>query len=174
MLRERSPTPEPPVNAGAEVFEVNSAAPARGRRKSRRGRGYALMLRERSPTPDPSVNAGAEVFGVNSAAPARGRRKSRRGRGYAPIAPRAFADPRASGHTWVTGLWGQLSSTGSGAAKVASRARIRPNGSASVRRPPSLVGKRGAALASSSKLSACRFSSFPCKQSVQSRFELAM
>ena len=27
MLRERSPTPEPSVNAGAEVFGVDSAAP---------------------------------------------------------------------------------------------------------------------------------------------------
>ena len=41
LLRERSPNLEPWVNAGAEVFGVNSGAPARGRRKSRRGRGYA-------------------------------------------------------------------------------------------------------------------------------------
>ena len=40
---------------------------------------------------------GQMVFGVNSAAPARGRQTSLRGRGYAPIAPRAFADPRAFG-----------------------------------------------------------------------------
>ena len=66
------------------VFRVDSAAPARGRQKSRRGRGYAPVLRERLPTPEPLGNAGAD------------------------------------------GLWGQLSCTGSGTAKVASRARIRP------------------------------------------------
>ena len=69
--------------------------------------------------------------------PARGRQKSRSGRGYAPIAPRAFADPRASVGVLGAGA-GQLSCTGSGTAKVASRARIRLNCSASVRRSPSL------------------------------------
>jgi hypothetical protein len=49
MLRERSPTPEPPGRVGY---------PARGRQKSRRGRGYALMLRERSPTPEPPGRGG--------------------------------------------------------------------------------------------------------------------
>ena len=47
--------------------------------------------------PSLRVTPGQMVFGVNSAAPARGRQTSLRGRGYAPIAPRAFADPRAFG-----------------------------------------------------------------------------
>ena len=51
-----------------------------------------------------------------------------------PHAPRAFAEPRALGQLWCAG---------SGTAKVASRARIRPNCSASVRRPPSLRSTPG-------------------------------
>ncbi len=41
LLRERSPIPEPPVTRGALDCGVKSAAPARGRQKWRRGRGYA-------------------------------------------------------------------------------------------------------------------------------------
>ena len=93
MLRERSPTPEPSGNAGAEVFGIDSAAPARGRQKSRRGRGYALVLRERSPTPEPSINAVAWFGSTGVHRPGGG--KSRVAGEDTPHAPRAFADPRA-------------------------------------------------------------------------------
>ena len=74
--------------------------------------------------------AAAAEARTSSAPPARGRQNSRRGRGYARSTPRAFADPRAS-HP--------LSCTGPGTAKVASRARIRPDCSASVRRSPGVT-----------------------------------
>ena len=81
------------------------------------------LLRERSPIPEPPAGFWERVR-VDAAAPAQGRQKSRRGRGYAPIAPRAFADPRASVGVLGAGA-GQRGCTGSGTAKE-------------VRRPPRL------------------------------------
>jgi len=109
-LRERSPTPKP---------QVHSAPPARGRQKSRRGRGYAPMLRERSPTPKPQVH---------SAAPARGRQKSRRGRGYAPMLRERSPTPEPQVHSAAPARGRQKSRRGRGYAPC----------SVSVRRPPSL------------------------------------
>jgi hypothetical protein len=89
-----------------------------------------------------SRNRVLSTFGLGTP-PARGRQKSRPWRGYAPIAPRAFADPRAFGQRRGRGLWGQLSCAGSGAAKVASRARIRPIAPRAFADPQAFGQRRG-------------------------------
>jgi len=57
MLRERSPTPEPSVNAGADGLLGSTQLRRLGDGESRvAGEDTPQLLRERSPTPEPSLH----------------------------------------------------------------------------------------------------------------------
>ena len=103
MLRERLPTPSPPLAVCPTV------APARAHSSSvvhRLGGGKSRVAGEDTPSCSASVcrppslrsTLGQMVFGVNSCAPARGRQKSRRGRGYAPVLRERLPTPEPYRH----------------------------------------------------------------------------
>ena len=133
MLRERLPTPEPSVNAGADGLWCQLSCTGSGAAK------VASRARIR-PNCSASVRRPPRLF--NSGAPARGRRKSRRGRGYALVLRERLPTPEPPG---IAGVWSlgstQLRRLGGGESRVAGEDT--PSCSASVRRPPTLRSTPG-------------------------------